>query len=166
MALPFNWEPFFPVKLAMGMSVEGLVGVLSLRNGSIYIKRLKSLSHYQSSVTEFPRERMNQRVLVFSWAWQITKLSGDSFFFSFFRKETVFLIILDNKKHESIWDFKVTPEGITSSSEDWNARQDLRVYLVCEKNSVTCCYQCNAEPLNIFSCVLCIKFCSPIQSSH
>lgn len=102
MALPFNWEPFFPVKLAMGMSVEGLVGVLSLRNGSIYIKRLKSLSHYQSSVTEFPRERMNQRVLVFSWAWQITKLSGDSFFFFLFQERDR---IFNNFRQQKAWKY-------------------------------------------------------------
>lgn len=82
--LPFKWEPFFPAKVAVRMSVEGSLGVLSLRNPSTYIKRLGSSSHYQSFITEFPREQMTQRPLVYSWAYQIMKFSGDSFYIYLF----------------------------------------------------------------------------------
>lgn len=140
MVLPFNWEAFFPVKLAVGISVEGLVGVLSQRSPSKKIEKFLSLFGLCNWAPQRKNESENTCIFL-----SIT--NSEAFRRQlFFRKGAIFLIILCKKKHENVWDFKVTPEGITSSSEGWNARQHPREYPGFRKTDVGCCYQCYKEP--------------------
>lgn len=138
-------SPSFLVKLAVRMSVEGLMGVLSLSKPFIYAKRLKSSTHYRNSVTEFSREQMNQSTCVFLNITNSKDFKRQLFFFSP-RKEHIFLPVLVTKKHEGVRDLKVTPEGKTSSSEGWNTRQHPGKYPGFRKTLAGSCHQHNKEP--------------------